>query len=96
MFILLLAFIFTVLVCKHPLVLITEPTCQLTCYTVQYPESCVIPDDMEPSCGCMEGYVLDEESNICIPIHECQKCYKEDGTAVNPGLSYMKSECEEW
>ncbi|VDI42578.1 Hypothetical predicted protein [Mytilus galloprovincialis] len=85
----------TLPVCEHPLVLLTEPTCQLTCYTVQYPESCVIPDDMEPSCGCMEGYVLDEESNICIPIHECQKCYKEDGTAVNPGLSYMKSECEE-
>ncbi|XP_052090843.1 uncharacterized protein LOC127727766 [Mytilus californianus] len=85
----------TVPVCEHPLVFITEPTCQLTCYTVQYPESCVIPDDMQPSCGCMEGFVLDEESNICIPIHECQKCYKEDGTAVNPGLSYMKSECEE-
>ena len=82
--------------CKEPLVLITEPRCDITCYNVQYPQSCVDVEGFEPSCGCKEGYVIDESSGICIPIDQCQKCYKEDGTPVNPGFSYMKSHCEEW
>jgi hypothetical protein len=62
---------------------IPEPRCDITCYNVQYPQSCVDVEGFEPSCGCKEGYVIDESSGICIPIDQCQKCYKEDGTPVN-------------
>ncbi|XP_052090877.1 mucin-2-like [Mytilus californianus] len=67
-----------VLECKDPRILLKEPRCEMSCFTLQYPETCSEDEDFEPRCGCKEGYVIDEATDDCVPVENCV-CYKSDG-----------------
>ncbi|VDI60305.1 Hypothetical predicted protein [Mytilus galloprovincialis] len=76
-----------VLECKDPRILIKEPRCEMSCFTLQYPETCSEDEDFSPRCGCKEGYVIDEATDNCIPVENCV-CYKSDGVPVNVGMTF--------
>lgn len=82
--------------CKDPRILIKEPRCEMSCFTLQYPETCSEDEDFSPRCGCKEGYVIDEATDNCIPVENCV-CYKSDGVPVNIGMSFPgPTPCQKW
>ena len=63
------------------------------CYTLQNPQTCTGVDDLEPMCGCKDGFLLDDNDN-CIPKESCS-CYLMNGNSLAIGME-VEEECDIW